>query len=298
VDLLMFSLFSADVLQSIGAVMDIKWINDGKVEVGGFCNAQGIVKQLGETSVAMTTLVIAVYTFVGVWLGNPMKSMWVTRVVLMAIWLFVAFMIILGNIINRGKGKSHFQSPTPFWCWIGEDYLQWRIWGEYIWFWITLGFSLVIYIPLSLWERGNLLFDESTWWKVTFQKVDLTADPKLKVNRRRSLAMLAYPLVYCVSIIPLSVVRVMGFVQEQGNGVNHIPSTAIFAVTAIYSLSGICNVVLLLTTRPDSVLFGKAKHSASGYALSRRNSQEHSSPKGEGGEDVELGTLPSRSGAS
>ena len=36
-----FSLFSADILQAIGAVMDIKWIHDGKVEVGSFCNAQG-----------------------------------------------------------------------------------------------------------------------------------------------------------------------------------------------------------------------------------------------------------------
>jgi len=87
----------------------------------------------------------------------------------------------------------------------------------------------------------------------------------------------------------------MGFVQEQGNGVNHVPSTAIFAVAAIYRLSGACDVVLLLSTRPESALFGKPKRFASGRALSRRNSQEHSSSlEDEGDNDVELGRLPSR----
>lgn len=56
--------------------MDVKWINDGRVEIGNFCTAQGkllvvalnlrplnmtlqigVIQQLGETGVAMTTLV-------------------------------------------------------------------------------------------------------------------------------------------------------------------------------------------------------------------------------------------------
>jgi hypothetical protein len=39
--MMQFSLFSADLLQGIGAVMDIRWVNEGKVEVGQFCSAQG-----------------------------------------------------------------------------------------------------------------------------------------------------------------------------------------------------------------------------------------------------------------
>ena len=92
----------------------------------------GIVSQLGETSVAIITLVsartfildqflkeswivhkmIAVYTFLGGWLGKDIKlvPIWLTRVLLMAVWLFVVLMTMLGNVINRGK---HFQSPTP-----------------------------------------------------------------------------------------------------------------------------------------------------------------------------------------
>jgi len=36
------SLLLADVLQAIGGILSVKWIYDGKVVVGSFCNAQGI----------------------------------------------------------------------------------------------------------------------------------------------------------------------------------------------------------------------------------------------------------------
>jgi hypothetical protein len=52
-------LFFADLVQALGAVMDVKWVNDGKVEIGNFCTAQGVIQQLGETGVAITTLVRA-----------------------------------------------------------------------------------------------------------------------------------------------------------------------------------------------------------------------------------------------
>jgi len=85
--------------------------------------------------------------------------------------------------------QAFTQTSWKYYCWIGEDYLQWRIWGEYFWFWITLAASFVTYIPLYLWSRGNLLFDEHTWWKFTLQRVGLDTDPERK--RRRSLVMVA-----------------------------------------------------------------------------------------------------------
>jgi hypothetical protein len=29
------------LIQAIGAVMDIKWVGEGKLEIGDFCTAQG-----------------------------------------------------------------------------------------------------------------------------------------------------------------------------------------------------------------------------------------------------------------
>jgi hypothetical protein len=66
-----------------------------------------------------------------------------------------------------------------------------------------------------------------------------------------------YPLVYCLGVMPLSIVRWIAFVQEAKNdGVHNMPSVATLASESIFGLSGFLNVVLLLTTKPESGLFG------------------------------------------
>ena len=55
---------------------------------------------------------IAVYTFVGIWLGRDITLIRVAGGLLMIVWSFIALMTIFGNVINRGKGKSQFESPT------------------------------------------------------------------------------------------------------------------------------------------------------------------------------------------
>lgn len=67
----------------------------------------------------------------------------------------------------------------------------------------------------------------------------------------------SYPSVYCVIVIPLSGVRWSGFTQEIESGVNPTPAESNFGVLALFGLSGFLNAILLLTTRPQSGLFGK-----------------------------------------
>ena len=40
------SLFCADMLQAIGAFMDVRWVHEGSVNVGSYCRAQGQSKYL------------------------------------------------------------------------------------------------------------------------------------------------------------------------------------------------------------------------------------------------------------
>ena len=70
-----------------------------------------------------------------------------------------------------------------------------------------------------------------------------------------------YPIVYCVTVLPLSVVRWIGFVQEK-HGRSSVPSAATFSVCALFGLSGLFNVVLLMTTKPESGLFGRLMFTA------------------------------------
>ena len=57
VDIYMLSLFTFDLIQAVGTVLDVKWVNEGMVYTGTYCTAQGTIQQLGETGVAIATLV-------------------------------------------------------------------------------------------------------------------------------------------------------------------------------------------------------------------------------------------------
>lgn len=293
-DILMFSLFIADLLQAISSVMDLKWVGSGHVEVGEFCSAQGIIKQLGQVGVALSTLAIALYTFIGVWMGMPIQSNRVTGAIIGVVWLFISLLTLLGNVLND-RAREGFERPTPYWCWIGEPFFMWRLFGEYLWLWITLFISIITYIPLYFWSCGNITFDDISWWKFTIHRADHSEE--LKGIRRHSLIMLLYPGIYCLITLPLSVVRWIGFVQEQRGLVNTIPPAATFAVMTIFSLSGACNAILLLKTRPESGLFSRINHDDMGFAPSSVPLQ----PRGISAldstveaEDNVLGRLPSR----
>ena len=73
---------------------------------------------------------------------------------------------------------------------------------------------------------------------------------------------LSYPLLYAVLVVPMSVVRWSGFVQENtGQHVNRIPPAAIFAARLIFRLSGLLKFILFLKTRPNLLLLGRRSES-------------------------------------
>ncbi|KDR71985.1 hypothetical protein GALMADRAFT_102127 [Galerina marginata CBS 339.88] len=296
-DLLMFSLFSAELLQAVGCVMSLKWVHEGIVQVGGFCWAQGVIKQLGQTGGAITTLLITLYTFVGIWLGKTATSMRVTSIVIFVAWLSVAAVVIIGNTVNGRRGEAPFISPVPYWCWIHGSYPKWRILGEYLWIWITLSISFAAYVPLWLWSRGNIVINDRRWWNFKFQRADANTDSSF---RRQSIMMLAYPLTYCLSKLPQSVIRGISFRWDGNGALTSSLSSLLLGFGTLFSLSGVFNVVLLLTTRPESVLFGKQAHFPSSHAPFHQASMHHSemgsfSQESGDRDDSELGALPSRS---
>lgn len=71
-----------------------------------------------------------------------------------------------------------------------------------------------------------------------------------------------YPIVYSLSIMPLSVVRWTVYVQEAHTGTHQVPPAATFVAVSIFGLSGFFNVILLLTTRRTSGLFGELMFTA------------------------------------
>ena len=56
-DAYLLSLFSAEILQGVGAIMNAKWVLEGTLYCSSYCTAQGALQVIGETGVAMSTLV-------------------------------------------------------------------------------------------------------------------------------------------------------------------------------------------------------------------------------------------------
>ncbi|KAA1473969.1 hypothetical protein DENSPDRAFT_780811 [Dentipellis sp. KUC8613] len=247
-DIYMFSLFCSDLVQALGSVLDVKWVHEGKVYSGAFCSAQGAIQQLGETGVAMTTFVIAVHTFVTAVWKKGIHSRFAAFCIVGFIWLYVTLFTSIGLGLHA-KGDNRWVTPTPYWCWIGQQWAIERIFGEYLWLWITLGTSIVVYIPLFLWSQGVISVDENRWWRFRMHpRKTHDSEPR----RRFALSMLAYPLSYSVLVLPLSIVRWLTF--STGGSV---PSAATFVVITLYGLSGVVNVLLMLLTRPRLLLFSE-----------------------------------------
>lgn len=96
----------------------------------------GVFKQLGQVPVSLSILVrpesslslsnrtnhsyrrfiqlLAIYTFRGLWIRTPSESLLVTKLLVTGIWIFVIFMIVLGNTLNLNKDEQHrYMTPVP-----------------------------------------------------------------------------------------------------------------------------------------------------------------------------------------
>ncbi|KIM89215.1 hypothetical protein PILCRDRAFT_61176, partial [Piloderma croceum F 1598] len=244
------SLFTADLIQAAGMAMDARWVHIGKVQTGTFCTVQGALHQLGETGVAWSTLVIAIHTFIVVWCRNDSirRNLTLACILLGIIWLFILLFVVVGITVHTGGG-NFYETPTPYWCWIGERYTAERIFGQYLWLWLTLLVSILSYIPLFFWARGYITVDSQRWWKFTLH-YKIPFDALDHQSRQRTLGMIAYPFVYSILVLPLSIVRWTDFAQGSKE-----PSVATFIVINIYALSGAFNALLLLWTRPNFFIF-------------------------------------------
>jgi len=69
-----------------------------------------------------------------------------------------------------------------YWCWISPQYKGIRLGGEYIWLWIALFASLILYIPLYYWAEGRLSVDKDSWYRFHMS----ASDQKVEYAQRRA----------------------------------------------------------------------------------------------------------------
>lgn len=239
------SLLFADIIQATGSFMNIRWVNATRITSGGFCTAQGSIKNVGNVASAVWTLVIAGHVFNLLFLRMAQKK-YVALAVAIATWSFIGAVAIFGPAVLEKSGP--FFGIAGYWCWITEQYPGARVGLEYFWMFFSAIMSFILYMLVFLRLRGNIIIEG---WKPRFKWVPRSKAWQLQATRdavdahMTALArqMLWYPVGYTIVIVPIAIAR---FISA---GDTDVPfGWTVFADT-LFMLSGFINVVLFLSTR-------------------------------------------------
>jgi hypothetical protein len=249
------NLMVAELLQAIGGLLNLKWVAEGQVTEGFHCTAQGILKQMGNLGIALTSLLIAIHTFRILVLEVHIPR-WVPRAAISMIW----FIVLLIIVIPSATYEPPYYGNTGLWCWINTRKYPYAGLGlEYAWMWLAAFLMLILYllIALSIW---GIIGRRRQW--TTFKNSALA-------RRWRSIAvsMLFYPAVYIICIFPISVVRWLRFRDTV-----EVSDSVTIGAAIVFASSGLLNVILYLTTRPNLIRKSRNNSTSSGSSSSQAES--------------------------
>jgi len=239
----MAALLGFDIWQSMGGILNVRWVGNGIVATGSYCTAQGVIQQFGELGVALIVLILAVHTFVSALWKVGLKS---RRFAVCAVFFAFCYSTLWVSI--GASTRKAYEIPTPYWCWISPRYPGQRLAGEYLFLWLALFTSVLLYIPLYFWTEGRLSVDEKKWYKFHTHTFSQRGSRSEYAQRRAARGMLFYPLAYSFVVLPLSVARWSLYDHR------HMPTGFVFFAVCTWNLSGAINVLLLVLIRPQLLL--------------------------------------------
>ncbi|KAG2159737.1 uncharacterized protein EDB93DRAFT_1111762 [Suillus bovinus] len=231
-----------DLIQAIGGMFDIAWIDAAEIYPGTICTVQGAFKHVGNTGAAFSTIFIALHTMqvlVLRWTSPPKSALFFSVI----IWLIVGLMVGIPNIII-----DDFYGPTGHWCWIERNNFQ-RIGLQYMWMWLAAFITVVVYIFLALVVKRIISIDghKIRWTSPEIRSVTPSdgSDPRQRGDEGNiALRMLFYPAVYIVTVLPITAARFTQFHTQK------VPWGVTAWADTLLLLSGFFNTILYTLTRP------------------------------------------------
>ncbi|KZT10984.1 uncharacterized protein LAESUDRAFT_755612 [Laetiporus sulphureus 93-53] len=230
------SLLLCDLLQAFGSILNMRWVANGEIIAGHYCTFQGFIKQSADVSTAIWSFLIALHTFLVVFLrwNMPRRSLYA---MFFGGWGFVLLIIIIGPASYR-KEWGPFYGIAGYWCWISSNYDTDRLVLDYLWLFVSAALTFILYILVYLNLRGN----------VTTSGIVLHRDSMVVRTVHTQVValakqMLIYPVAYTILILPITICR---FVEWSGYGVSE--SVSAFA-DSVFLMQGLVDVILFLVTR-------------------------------------------------
>ncbi|KAF8602763.1 hypothetical protein BDV93DRAFT_557237 [Ceratobasidium sp. AG-I] len=270
------SLLFSDMIQGAAFAINYKWAADGRMYQSVACQAQGSVSQVGDLGAAIWSLAIAYHTFSLLFLLKK-PSVWFTRAVFTVGWILIIVLPIVGPYMIQDLERSgYFYGLSGAWCWIGDGYQLERFLFIYMWIFISLISSIVMYGLVYL-RFSGLIFHENgklTWkspekgWSFGRLMPWAVRDPSttsfhitgssgssgtrapnpepngvgkhLKTIAKR---LMLYPFVYSIVTVPVAICRL-------GAMAGWTPPFPLYIFAGItFTCSGLTNVLLFIATR-------------------------------------------------
>ncbi|CAE6403375.1 unnamed protein product [Rhizoctonia solani] len=270
------SLLVSDMIQGAAFAINFKWAVDGSVHSGIVCTAQGVISQFGDLGSALWSLAISMYTFSLLFLVRK-PPIWLTWTIFVLGWILITVLPIVGPYgIQKLETRGEFYGVSGAWCWIGHGYQLERFLYVYMWIFLSLFTSLVLYGLVYLRFSGRLLLKDGRFhWSSRpagwSSGIFSSGTPELTATSRRystfhsniasqrltesemngigkhlksiSKRLMLYPLVYSIVTLPVAACRI-------GTVSGWKPPLPLYIFAGIsFTSSGLTNVILFIVTR-------------------------------------------------
>ncbi|KAJ4256141.1 hypothetical protein NW762_009217 [Fusarium torreyae] len=246
---LIINLLLADMHQGVAFLLNAAWLRHDAILVGtASCYTQGLFVSLGDLASSMFITAIAVHTYLIV-VKRRQTPQRVLYGVIIAIWIFV-YAISLLPIAGTQNGAEFggFFVRAGSWCWMNRRYENLRLFTHYLYIFIGLATTSVIYIIIFLHIRRQARFES--------RSTEAEGDA-LQLQLSRNPAFLIYPVIYVLCTLPLAAGRIATMA-----GAN-VPNGYFCFAGAMIASNGSFDCLLFGTTR-NTIVFASRYDVSSG----------------------------------
>ncbi|KAI1205362.1 G protein-coupled glucose receptor regulating Gpa2-domain-containing protein [Annulohypoxylon truncatum] len=248
---LVYNLLLADMHQATAFALNIPWIRENEIIVGSpSCWAQGWFVSTGDLSASCFICAISVHTYLSVVKGYRPPH-WALHLAIAGLWLFVYVMAVTGvAATNNGKEAGGFYVRAVAWCWVSVRYENLRLWLHYLWIFVSIMVTSILYTLVFISLRGRKVLCRSHSRRrpsTTARSGQNGASARTHPSDHRP-AFLIYPLIYVLCTAPLALGRIATMTGKD-------VSVAYFCLAgAMIASNGWLDVLLFSTTR-HSIIF-------------------------------------------
>ncbi|AEO55088.1 hypothetical protein MYCTH_2298514 [Thermothelomyces thermophilus ATCC 42464] len=148
---LIYNLLLADIHQAASFLLNAVWLGRGGIHVRtATCWAQAFLIQVGDLASSFFITAIAVHTYLAVvWNYTPPQP--AVYGIVVFLWVFNYLLIIIGIAVTKnGKEEGGLFVRATAWCWINIRYEMLRLLLHYLWIFIALAITGILYTLIFL----------------------------------------------------------------------------------------------------------------------------------------------------